>query len=251
METNKNVSWPPLVQAPQPVSKLPPSRRAQEAADVPRTADGFVVRLPTLSQAVSYVLRSRGIATDVAYGSVVGHIPVEDVRQLEREDRRRHLNMLALRLLTGMHVEDDSALWALVGQPASPLRLPMEYLTALWNEQIRDKTWMDALTIDQQAQFALEKQKRDAVFRECEKKRQAALEAMRQYQQALHRMEANAEVQLENWVLARVPHKVIMPTAKPDPLIESWDEFVQLHGLASGQVGNGSPYLDGDPPTSP
>jgi hypothetical protein len=115
----------------------------------------------------------------------------------------------------------------------------MEYLTSLWSEQIRPKTWMDGLTQEEQAEFAKQKQIRDKTFRECEEARAAALAAIRHYMSVLDRRQHNAQVQMSNWVEQRLPVNIQLPEARPDPLIASWDAFMVAQGLGAAHHGPG------------
>jgi hypothetical protein len=183
----------------------------------------------------------------VAYAAGVGaHEPVT-VRAMPKEARRLHLNEVAMRTLVNDAIRPTEELWALAGVPGSPFKLPMEYLTALWREELREKTWTDALTLEQQAEFAQMKQNRDAVFKQVEALRSNALTAMKHYFQYLDQREANANAVLENWVAQRLPVRVTTRPAPVDPLVTSWDAAMRTLGIvphAGGPV-RPVPPLDG------
>lgn len=232
------MNWPSMQAPPSQLPPLPPTRLGVAAARVPRTSDGYVVRLPTLTEAVRVVLVSLGIPIDVAYTSGKSVKSIEDVRGMQKDDRRKYLNMLALRMLTRKYQDPDEAMWSLVGLPGSPLRLPMEYLTALWSDQIREKTWLDALTLEEQEEYATMKRERNDEFQKAERLRQQALAAVRNYMAFVNRIEANAETKVMNWTLEHLPNNVVMPGAKQDPLIDHWFQFAAALGISVDQAAN-------------
>uniref|UniRef100_A0AAU7YSV0 Capsid protein n=1 Tax=Conidiobolus taihushanensis virus 1 TaxID=3229901 RepID=A0AAU7YSV0_9VIRU len=229
-------AFPQIQPLPQPVAPLPAAQRADQASQDPRDANGFVIRLPTITQGVSHVLTTLGIVHDVAYTAVPGNQDLATVRAMEKPARRTHLVLTAIRLLFQQPNKPEAECLAAIGAPNNPIKLPCEYLVSLWSEQIREKTWVDALTQEEQVEFARRKNVRNAEYRACEQLRAQAAEAMRTYMAYLDRREANAQQNLSNWVDRHLPAIVNIPGAAPDPLVAQWNAFAQHANIPVNQM---------------
>jgi len=137
------------------VAKMPTSktRHADKTAPEPAPPD------PSTMERVAAIAAIRALGKDpeLPYALSPHAQAVDDIRQLSASEKRTVLVRAAVRYLTSADHMTDGQCDQILGHPSGRMAQLASHFVASWKEEVREKSWIDALTPAQQAEYAVRK----------------------------------------------------------------------------------------------